>query len=93
MRDWNIAFYVSEFLELPMVVASTDLVSLMPVSMASRIEATGLLRMLPFPATLPPLAVNMVWHTGRRRDPGHMWLRKLVRDEVRRFASEAIAAV
>jgi len=93
MRDWNIAFYVSEFLELPMVVASTDLVSLMPVSMASRIEATGLLRMLPFPAALPPLAVNMVWHTGRRRDPGHMWLRKLVRDEVRRFASEALAAV
>lgn len=76
-----------------LVVASTDLVSLMPVSMASRIEATGLLRMLPFPAALPPLAVNMVWHTGRRRDLGHMWLRKLVRDEVRRFASEALAAV
>ncbi len=93
LRDWKIALKVSEFLELPMVVASTDLASVMPLSMAARIEAMGLVQLLPFPAALPPIAINLTWHAGRRRDPGHMWLRRLVRDEVRRFASEAFAAV
>jgi len=93
LRDWKIAFNVSEFLELPMVVASTDLVSMMPMSMAARLEASGLVRLLPFPATLPPVGIKMTWHAGRRRDSGHMWLRRIVRQEVRRFADEAFAAL
>jgi DNA-binding transcriptional LysR family regulator len=93
LRDWKIAFNVSEFIELPMIVAATDFVSLMPLSMAALLEKTGLVRLLPFPAPLPPLEIKMTWHTGRRRDPGHMWLRRMVRQEVRRFADEAAAAL
>jgi hypothetical protein len=35
----------------------------------------------------------MTWHAGRRRDTGHMWLRRVVRQEVRRFAEEAFATL
>jgi LysR family transcriptional activator for leuABCD operon len=91
LRDWKIVFNVSEFLELPVVVASTDLVSMMPMSMAARLEASGLVRLLPFPAALPPVEIKMTWHAGRGRDSGHMWLRRIVRQEVRRFADEAFA--
>jgi LysR family transcriptional activator for leuABCD operon len=93
VRDWNIAFNVSEFLEVPLVVAETELVSVMPLSMARVLEKTGIVRLLPFPAPLPPLEIKMTWHAGRRRDPRHMWLRRVVRREVRRFADEAAAAL
>ena len=93
LRDWKIAFVVSEFIEVPLIVAATDFVSVMPQSMAGTLEKTGLVRLLPFPAPLPPLEIKMTWHAGRRRDPGHMWLRRIVRREVRRFADEASAAL
>jgi|SRR5580693_62208 LysR family transcriptional activator for leuABCD operon len=90
LKHWKIALNVSEFIEVPLIVAATDFVSVMPQSMASTLEKTGLVRLLPFPASLPPLAIKMTWHAGRRRDPGHMWLRRMVRQEVRRFANEAL---
>jgi LysR family transcriptional activator for leuABCD operon len=93
LRHWKIALNVSEFIEVPLIVAATDFVSVMPQSMASILEKTGLVRLLPFPAPLPPLAIKMTWHAGRRRDPGHMWLRRIVRREVRRFADGAAAAL
>jgi DNA-binding transcriptional LysR family regulator len=93
LRDWKIALNVSEFIEVPLIVAATDFVSVMPQSMAGTLEKPGLVRLLPFPAPLAPLAIKMTWHTGRRRDPGHMWLRRMVRQEVRRFANEALASL
>ena len=92
LRDWKIAFNVSEFIEVPLIVAATDFVSVMPLSMRGLLEKTGLVRLLPFPTSLPPLEIKMTWHAGRRRDPGHMWLRRMVRREVRRFADGADAA-
>ena len=92
LRDWKIAFNVSEFIEVPLIVAATDFVSVMPLSMRGLLEKTGLVRLLPFPTSLPPLEIKMTWHAGRRRDPGHMWLRRMVRQEVRRFADGADAA-
>ena len=93
VRDWKIAFNVSEFIEVPLIVAETEFVSVMPLSMAGILEKTGIVRLLPFPAPLPPLDIKMTWHAGRRRDPGHMWLRRIVRREVRRFADDAAAAL
>jgi DNA-binding transcriptional LysR family regulator len=93
LRHWKIALDVSEFIEVPLIVAATDFVSVMPRSMAGILEKTGLVRLLPFPASLPPLEIKMTWHAGRRRDPGHMWLRRMVRQEVRRFADDATAAL
>ena len=93
LRDWKIGLKVSEFIEVPLIVAATDFVSVMPQSMSGALEKTGLLRLLPFPAPLPPLDIKMTWHAGRRRDPGHMWLRRIVRREVRRYADDAAAAL
>jgi DNA-binding transcriptional LysR family regulator len=93
LRDWKIGLKVSEFIEVPLIVAATDFVSVMPQSMTGALEKTGLLRLLPFPAPLPPLDIKMTWHAGRRRDPGHMWLRRIVRREVRRYADDAAAAL
>jgi LysR family transcriptional activator for leuABCD operon len=93
LRDWKIAFNVSEFLEIPLIVAATDFVSMMPLSMAGTLQMAGLVRLLPFPTALSPVEIKMTWHAGRRRDPAHMWLRRLVRQEVRRFADEALTTL
>ena len=88
---WTSAFRVSEFLEVPMVVAATDLLGIMPRSIARPLHSIGLLRLLPLPVDLAPVPILLTWHAGRRRDPGHSWLRRLVRQEIRRFASEALS--
>ena len=85
------AFRVSEFLEVPAVVASTDLLGFMPKSIARQLRSMELLRLLPLPFELGAVPIVLTWHVGRRRDPGHMWLRRLVRQEVRRFAGAALS--
>lgn len=84
-RKWNVAFHVSELLEIPLVIATTPLIGAVPLSVAGAMMETGLLRTLALPAAIGTFPVTLSWHSGRRYDPGHMWLRRLVRDEVRRF--------
>lgn len=89
---WKSAFRVSEFLEIPMVVAATDLLGIVPGSIARPLRSLELLRLLPLPFDPGPVPIVMTWHVGRRRDPGHIWLRQLVQQEVHRFAAEARSA-
>jgi LysR family transcriptional activator for leuABCD operon len=78
---------VSELLEIPTVVASTDLLGLMPASLGSLMEKRLGLRVLPIPLELPAVPIHMTWHQTRRNDSGHQWLREIVTQEVRRIAS------
>jgi LysR family transcriptional activator for leuABCD operon len=79
--------HVSELLEIPSVVASTDLVGLMPSSMGSFLEKRMGLRVLGIPLELPVLPIYMIWHETRSKDTGHRWLRDIVATEVRRLAN------
>ena len=78
--------HVSELLEIPTLVASTDLVGLFPASMGLLMEQRLGLQILPFPLELPPLPVYMIWHETRRHDAAHRWLREVVAEELGRFA-------
>jgi DNA-binding transcriptional LysR family regulator len=72
------AVYVSELLEIPTVVAATDLLGIFPSSMGSLVEKHLRLRILEFPVELPTLPIYMIWHQTRRNDAAHHWLRELV---------------
>jgi DNA-binding transcriptional LysR family regulator len=91
LQKWKTAFRVSEFLEIPVVVAASDLVGIMPVSTAQALRAMNLLQLLPLPLDLAPVPIVLTWHAGRRRDPGHAWLRRVVRQQVSRFAAEVLS--
>jgi LysR family transcriptional activator for leuABCD operon len=65
---------VSELLEIPTVVATTDLLGLLPSSMGPLIERLGL-QVLAIPLELPSLPIYMIWHESRRNDAAHLWLR------------------
>ena len=77
---------VSELLEIPTVVASTDLLGIFPSSMGPLMEKRLGLQVLPIPLELPPMPIYMIWHETRRHDMAHRWLREVVVEELGRFA-------
>jgi len=78
---------VSELLEIPTVVASTDLLGLFVASMGPLLTRRLALQILPIPMKLPALPIYMVWHEARRRDLAHRWLRELLAMELGRLAA------
>jgi DNA-binding transcriptional LysR family regulator len=73
---------VSELLEIPTVVAGTDLLGLFPTSMGPTLEERLGLRILLVPLNLPALPIYLIWHEARRGDTGHRWLRELMTVEL-----------
>ena len=80
------AVRVSELLEIPTVVAGTDLLGIFPSSMAPLLQKLGL-RILAIPLELPPLPIYIIWHETRRNEAAHRWLRDFVVGEMSRFGS------
>jgi DNA-binding transcriptional LysR family regulator len=80
------AVHVSELLEIPTLVASTDLVGVFAASMGPLMEQRLGLQVLPLPLELPPVPIYMIWHETRRHDSAHRWLREVVAEELGRFA-------
>ena len=78
---------VSELLEIPTLVASTDLVGIFPASMGPVLERRLGLQVLPLPLESPFVPIYMIWHETRRHDAAHRWLREIVAEELGRFAS------
>jgi DNA-binding transcriptional LysR family regulator len=78
--------HVSELLEIPTVVAGTDLVGVFAASMGSLMEERLGLQILPIPLELPPVPIYMIWHETRRHDAAHRWLREVVEQELGSFA-------
>jgi DNA-binding transcriptional LysR family regulator len=76
---------VSELLEIPTVVASTDLLGIFPSSMGPLMAKRLGLQSLAIPIELPSLPIYMIWHETRRHDPAHRWLREFVAHELGRF--------
>ncbi len=78
---------VSELLEIPAVVVSTDLLGLFPASMGPILEKRIGLRVLLVPLNLPPTPIYAIWYEARRGDTGHRWLRELVSAELANVAT------
>ncbi|HET7502329.1 MAG TPA: LysR family transcriptional regulator [Kofleriaceae bacterium] len=74
----EVSLRVSHFLNVPPLVARTDLVAAL-----SRRVAEPFARMLPLQILEPPLRlrtsrIGMVWHDAQHDDPAQRWLRELV---------------
>ena len=72
---------VSGLLEIPTVVASTDLLGLLPSTMGPLMEKRLGLQVLAIPFQLPTLPIYVIWHESRRKDASHQWLREIVAAE------------
>jgi DNA-binding transcriptional LysR family regulator len=80
----NEVIVVSELLEIPGIVANTDLLGPFVSSMAPLLQKGLRLQVLAIPLDLPTVPIHMIWHEARRKDAAHRWLRELVATELGR---------
>ncbi len=74
-----IALSLTHFSALPEVLVQSDLVACVPCALYAlpNFRDRVMAHALPFPS--PRYALRMVWHRRHGADPGHLWLRDLVR--------------
>jgi DNA-binding transcriptional LysR family regulator len=72
----HVAAAVNGFLSLPMLVAGTDLIALVPLRLARRFEAFDAIAVLEVPESAStPLVEAIWWDPARTADPALQWLR------------------
>jgi len=65
------------------LVATTDVISMMPRSLATRLAAFYHFRIHESPLRLPKVKYASYWHERNQLDPGHRWLRQMVQEAAR----------
>jgi DNA-binding transcriptional LysR family regulator len=68
----NVVLSVPHFLFVPSVVASTDIVAMLPERLARQLAG---LSVVEAPVEVPGYEMAMLWHERLHRDPAHRWLR------------------
>jgi DNA-binding transcriptional LysR family regulator len=67
---------VPQFMVLPLVIASSDLLVIMPSRLAKAFAQLVSIKILKPPVSLPPYDIKIYWHERFDRDPASRWLRK-----------------
>jgi hypothetical protein len=68
------------FLSMPMIIASTDLVMTVPELIGELFGRIVDLQVLRFPFPIPAVDIKQYWHRSQHGDPGNRWLRSIVMD-------------
>ena len=71
----KVVLSVPHFLFMQSVLASTDLVGMLP---ARLVRGSDALRMVEPPVEVPGYEMAMLWHERVHRDPAHQWLREFI---------------
>lgn len=75
-QERRVALEVHTCLQMPPILASTDLVSTLPVRMAEAMAKNYPLKVLKAPLPEMSLPIYMMWHRSMDEDVGHKWLRE-----------------
>ncbi len=81
----NNRLLIPEFTLLPMVVAKSDMVSLIPLSMARHFSEKYDIEMFQPPVEFPPLVLCLLWVRGREKEVRFKWFLNAIRDTFRRL--------
>jgi DNA-binding transcriptional LysR family regulator len=74
----RIGVIVYDFVVAPEVVATSDLIAVVPERMAKKYALSAGLQVLPLPVEVPALTFSMIWHERTHREPVYQWLREIV---------------
>jgi len=72
----NIVLRLPGFHVLPTIIASSDLLAVVPGRLAQTFAACLPIAVLPLPIPIPPFDVSVYWHERYDRDPEVQWFRK-----------------
>jgi DNA-binding transcriptional LysR family regulator len=76
----NVAVTVSHFLMAPLLVDASDLIATEPRRLFGPLADRLLLKLFSPPIEIPPFRVVQTWHSRHDADPGHQWLRRVIRE-------------
>lgn len=76
----NVRMFVSNFSATPFIVAGSDMVALVPSTLAERFAQLPAIRVLEAPLEFPKFSISMAWHPRAHRDPASRWIRQLIVD-------------
>lgn len=79
----RVVLSVPHFLFVRSVLASTDLVAMLPERLA---RGCPELQVVEAPLTVPGYEIAMLWHERQHRDPAHQWLRDHIAGTARALA-------
>ena len=74
----RVGAWLSTFLVLPHVIASTDMIAVVPSNMAIGTSPEKLVVSIEPPISLPQIPFYMYWHPRSARDKGLTWLRRAI---------------
>lgn len=74
-RERRILLTVNQFFTAGRVVATSDLITVLPRHLIASTGITGALVTKELPFELPNVHVDMLWHERDTRSPAHKWLR------------------
>jgi DNA-binding transcriptional LysR family regulator len=75
----RVALSIPHFLFLGTVLASTDLVAMVPSRL---VQGNAALQVVEPPIEIPGFEMLMLWHERVHRDPAHKWLRERIAESV-----------
>jgi DNA-binding transcriptional LysR family regulator len=75
----QVSVRLPHFIAVPMILRRTDHVTTAPSYVTRAFGDLENIRSLPSPFDVPPLHVAQYWHERFHRDPGHRWLRDVIR--------------
>ena len=77
-RKRRIVLTVNQFFTAGRVVATSDLLTVLPLHFVSLANVDDTLVWRPLPMQLPAVHVDALWHSRRSHDPAHRWLRDTI---------------
>lgn len=75
----DVSVTAGHFLMAPFVLQTTDTIATEPRRIMEPFAKMMGLRLIPPPIEIPPFAVTQIWHRRYDADPGHQWLRAILR--------------
>jgi DNA-binding transcriptional LysR family regulator len=72
----NVALRVPGLHVLPMIVANSDLLAVVPRRLADAFAARVPIRVLPLPVAIPQFDICIHWHERYHNDPAIRWMRR-----------------
>lgn len=84
--QYRAPYFVTEFSQIPCVVAESDIVGVVQRRLATIVARTLPIRMFKPPFFIPDLDEAIIWHPRYVDDPAHIWLRNLILETSRSWA-------
>lgn len=74
----QIGLHVPTFLGLGPILASTELIAIVPEQLGSYLAESGKVRLVRLPIDIQPYFICQMWHERMMHDPASQWFRKVV---------------